>query len=97
LTSRKSESNVSTVAELESRLREIKVKFLGPLSEISNPFAPVSSHRSRIEHFKSALKTPEVTGSEVVEKKEAKLPAVQLPVFDGSDLDSFLKDFERWL
>ena len=31
------------------------------------------------------------------DQKELKLPAVKLPSFDGSDLETFLKDFERWL
>ena len=27
----------------------------------------------------------------------SKLPSLTLPVFDGSDLDAFLKAFDRWL
>lgn len=93
------EVSTSTVAELESRLRDLELRFLGPPSEgSSTPFAPVSSHRSRVERFRAAA--PSGISTETthpVEKKDLKLPAVKLPVFDGSDLDGFLKDWERWL
>ena len=88
-----SESPSSTIAELESRLKDLEIRFLGTPSEVSNPFAPISASKTRIERFKSL-------SSENVERrdqKEMKLPAVTLPSFDGSDLETFLKDFERWM
>ena len=69
------------------------MRFLGPPSKAYNPFAPISACKSRIERFKSLF--PE--NAERRDQKEMKLPAVKLPSFDGSDLETFLKDFERWM
>ena len=94
--------SISTVAELESRLRDLELHFLGPPCQLSNPFNPVSSQRSRIDRFKAISRSSPQTQTqsspqEISEKREVKVPAVQLPVFDGLDLDTFLKDWERWL
>ena len=86
----------STILELEARLRELELKFLGPPSEISvstNPFAPVSSLAKRIERFQSAQPSSEVTQME--KSSTTKLPSLPLPNFDGTDLESFLKSWER--
>lgn len=88
-----SESPSSTIAELESRLKDLEMKFLGTPSEISNPFAPISTSKSRIDRFKSLSGE----NAEKSDQKEMKLPAVKLPSFDGTDLETFWKDFERWL
>ena len=88
----------STISELESRLRELEIKFLGPPSETSGPFAPVSANRSRVERFRvSAGGTSTPSGATEQPKTNPKLPQVKLPSFDGLDLDLFLKDWERWL
>ena len=86
----------STVAELELRLRDLETRFLGPISDhgthVSNLFALVSSIHQRLQHFQQ---TGERRNSE--KSVLSKLPAVQLPTFDGTDLGSFLKNWERWL
>ena len=90
------ESSGSTVAELESRLRDLELRFLGPPSETTScPFAPVSAYHSRIEKFRSFSVNADNTDHK--DRKDMKLPAVKLPTFDGSDLDTFLRDWERWL
>ena len=64
----------STVAEIEARLKELELKYLGPPSEISGPFAPVSAHRSRVERFNfSAENTLPTQGSD---KRDFKLPGM---------------------
>ena len=83
------------MAERESRLRDLEMRFLGPPSEASScPFAPMSAYKSRVEHFKSFSAA---TVSETSERKDMKLPAVILPSFDGQNLEEFLKNWERWL
>ena len=90
----------STLLEIEERLKDLELKFLGPpsdVSAVSNPFQPVSAIRKRIEALAG---TPSLISDKSTEKREpssSKLPAVTLPTFDGSDLDYFLKQFERWM
>ena len=83
----------STVMELEQKLRDLEFRFLGKETPLptSSPFTPLSSLERRIEKFKENLES--LSGPKV----SAKLPPVPLPVFDGGDLELFLKEFERWL
>ena len=60
-----SQSASSTIAELESRLKDLEMRFLGTPSEVSNPFAPISASKSKIERFKSL-------SAETAERKEQK-------------------------
>ena len=82
----------TTIEELELKMKDLELRFLGrelPQPELS-PFTPHTTLERRINHLKETLKS---TSSKV----SAKLPPIPLPVFDGSDLETFLKDFERWL
>jgi hypothetical protein len=82
----------TTIEELELKMKDLELRFLGrevPQPELS-PFTPHTTLERRINNLKETLKT---TSSKV----SAKLPPIPLPSFDGSDLDTFLKDFERWL
>ena len=83
----------SSVQEIESKLKELELKFLGKEFPVgaASPFTPLSTLQKRVQHFKASLQN---VSSESV---QSKLPPVTLPTFDGSDLESFLKDFERWL
>ena len=83
-------SGVSTIAELESRLRDLELRFLGPPTETSCPFNPTSGHRSSVEKFKESC----VSSGTV---RTATFKDAKLPKFNGQDLDRFLKDWERWL
>ena len=56
-----------------------------------SPFTPVSSIRKRIESFQQSALSANIAHA------QSKLPPIPLPVFDGNDLDVFLKDFERWM
>ena len=87
------EPHESTVLELEQKLRDLEFKFLGKETPVPNssPFTPLSSLEKRIHQFRLNLE------SQVGHPVSAKLPPVPLPVFDGSDLELFLKEFERWL
>lgn len=95
-------STSSSILELEARLKELEARFLGPetvpseRTVISSPFAPISAIRQRIESFH--LTQPD-RSSETVSKKEnqTRLPPLPLPTFDGSDLEPFLKEWQRWL
>ena len=58
-----------------------------------SPFAPVSLVRKRIESFQLAILQLQ-TGKEHV---LSQLPPVPVPTFDGSDSETFLKEFERWM
>ena len=85
----------TTVEELEIKLKELELRFLGkelPVGVLS-PFTPVSSLKKRIEQFRHSLQS----SSAEREGVQTKLPPLPLPTFDGSDLDSFLNEFERWL
>ena len=82
-----------TVVELEEKLRELEFRFLGketPSSMLS-PFTPISTLRKRIEQFRSSLHSSTGEGT------QTKLPPVPLPILDGTDLELFLKEFERWM
>ena len=82
----------TTMEELELKMKDLELRFLGrevPRPELS-PFTPHSILEKRIEYLKESLAT---TSSGI----SAKLPPIPLPVFDGSDLEAFLKDFGRWL
>ena len=86
----------TTVEELELKLKELELRFLGkelPVGVLS-PFTPVSSLKRRIEQFRHSLQPTSPREREGVQKK---LPPLPLPTFDGSDLELFLKEFERWL
>ncbi len=79
----------STVEEIELKLKDLEFRVFGkevPKSEAS-PFTPHSSLEKRIRKFKETL------SSDTRSMVSAKLPPVPLPVFDGTDLESFLKDF----
>jgi len=95
-----SNSESSTILELERKLRDLEEKFLGlevftqtsaSLKSVEG-LAPISGNRSRVQKFLSGLANEENSGG-----TSPKLPAARLPLFDGSDLDIFLKDFERFL
>jgi hypothetical protein len=70
------------------------LRYLAPSSHttVSNPFAPISGLSNRIEAFRASL-----SGIHTKDTFSAKLPAIPLPTFDGSDFENFLKEFERWL
>jgi len=85
----------STIVELEQKLKDLESRFLGKesfLSSVQSPFTPISTLQKRIEHLKHSLSSPSVG-----EGVQTKLPLIPLPVFDGVDLENFLKEFERWL
>jgi hypothetical protein len=90
----------STVDEIANRLRELELRYLPSASSTkttsSSPFAPVSSLRQRIQSFQ-VDRTP--VQPQITDRKDvlSRLPPVTLPTFDGSDLDTFLKDWQRWL
>ncbi len=79
---------VERVSEFEKRLLSA---FQDPNLQPKTPsaFAPISAIRKRIDTFES-LETSGIS-------RESKLPPVPLPMFDGSDLDNFLKRWNRWL
>ena len=76
-------------------MKELELRFLGKesIASVLNPFTPVSSLRKRIEQFRHSLQS----SSAEREGVSTKLPPLPLPTFDGSDLENFLKEFERWL
>ena len=80
----------STIEELELKIKDLELRFFGREGQPpeSSPFTPHSILEKRIHHLKESLKS---TSSMV----SAKLPPIPLPVFDGTDLEVFLKDFER--
>ena len=90
----------AAIMELERKMKELESMYLGSsvVASGSNvhgkiPFMPVSSMEKRIQRLKTVLSLPN-DSKEIV---QSKLPAVPVPTFDGSDLESFLKDWERWL
>ena len=97
----------TSISELEARLKELELRYLGPPSEksvTSNPFAPVSSLAKRISKFRSvpspsAQNVEEIATSSQpkITSSSTKLPLLPLPNFDGSDYEGFLKSWERWL
>ena len=85
----------STIVELELKLKELESRFLGKESfatSFQSPFTPLSSLQKRIENLKHSLSS--ASSGEAV---QTKLPPIPLPVFDGTDLENFLKEFGRWL
>ena len=86
----------SVIKELEVKIRELADQILGPSSTISHqsPFAPQSSIKQRIDSFESGIL---LSTADSKENMSSKLPAVPLPSFDGTDLDGFLKEFDRWM
>jgi hypothetical protein len=86
---------MSTIEELEDRMKELEGRYLGSTSSTGGGSAltPMSGHRSMVENF---LKThsDESSGKGEV---SGKLPQVKLPEFDGQNLETFLKDFSRFL
>ena len=90
----------AAILELERKMKELEAAYLGSSVAHSgsvvgskSPFAPISSVEKRLERLKSAMSLSAVQKDVV----QSKLPAVPVPTFDGSDLENFLKDWERWL
>lgn len=87
--------------DLERRLRELELRSVVPseITAVSNPFAPVSSLARRISRFQPPQPTPqpERESQPRVISQTSKLPILPLPTFDGTDLENFLKNWERWL
>jgi len=85
--------------ELEVKMEELAEQYLGPSASSTflakqSPFTPQSSIKKRIESFQGGKFSGQSDGKDNV---SSKLPAVPLPTFDGSDLDGFLKEFDRWM
>ncbi len=78
--------------EIESRVKLLESHFLGSSTDHS-VFAPVSTIRKRIDSFCASKSS----GSSPESFSQSKLPPVTLPTFNGSDLDIFLKRWQRWL
>lgn len=84
----------NTVQEIEIKMKNLEARYLGSSAgSHGSPFSPISGLRSRIEK----LRCMPNDGSNGQVGAQSKLPAVPLPVFDGADLEDFLKQFERWL
>ena len=86
----------SVIKELEIKMKELADQILGPSSTIchQSPFAPQSGLKKRLESFQSGTF---LGANEIKHHVSSNLPAVPLPSFDGSDLESFLKEFDRWM
>ena len=86
------------IKELEIKMKELADHYLGTTSQTTHvthhgcPFTPMSSIKKQIQKFELGLHI----GKEGREHVQTKLPPVSVPVFDG-DLETFLKEFERWL
>ena len=83
--------------ELELKMKELAAHYLGSVpstvvQEIS-PFAPQSSIQKRLASLQSGILLRQERSSHI----SSKLPPVPVPTFDGTDLEAFLKEFERWM
>ena len=59
-------------------------------SPVPSPFAPSNSGLKRLIDLETTFSVPTST-------MPTRVPTVELPKFDGSDLESFYRDFLRWL
>ena len=95
------------IRELEEKMKLLAESILGP-SSISagnntsviasssgrgcantNPFTPVSTLQSQIAILEGTLGAK----AQLAEPYSAKLPAMPVPIFEGTDLDIFMQDF----
>ena len=85
----------TVVKELEAKMKELADHVLGKSSSTisQSPFAPASSIRRKIESLQSSI----LEAQNAQQNAQSKLPPVPVPNFDGSDLESFLKEFGRWM
>ena len=85
----------TVVKELEAKMKELADHVLGRSSSTisQSPFAPVSSIKKKIESLQSSI----LEAQNAQQNAQSKLPPVPVPNFDGSDLESFLKEFSRWM
>ena len=83
----------STFEEIQQKMKELELRYLGTdgsdKSQSEGPFRPINTLRKRIEAFRP--KDPQQNAV------QTKLPPLPLPIFDGTDLEAFLKEFERWM
>ena len=87
-----SETETSTIRELEEKLRALEVELLGKTVE-NSPFTPLPSIKRQLAELKKLSES--VASSSL--GTAARLPPVTLPSFDGQDLEGFLREVLRWL
>ena len=81
------------IKELQAKMQSLADSILGPTKTSMSPFAPVSSIAKRIQ----SLETSILEAKSCQLHTQSKLPALPVPSFDGSDLEVFLKEFQRWM
>jgi hypothetical protein len=81
------------IKELQAKMQTLADSILGPSKTTMSPFAPVSSITKRIQNFEASIL--EARNSNL--HAQTKLPSLSVPTFDGSDLEAFLKEFQRWM
>lgn len=89
----------TTIEEMERKLKILEDQFIGSTASSSSksPFQPLTSLRRRIEALKGSDSEETARSITTTAVAASRLPAVNLPSFDGSDLETFLKEFSRWL
>ena len=86
-----------SMEEIRQRLHELELSYLGGGAASSpgfgsSPFAPTTTLSRRIEELKATKRI-----SEFDVKTSSRLPQIDPPKFDGTDLEGFSRDFLLWL
>ena len=90
-----------TLEEIEEKMRELERLFLDktlvslPPSLGMSPFSPLPSLEKQYQKLKMEMdQPPEEKDKQTL---QGKLPQVECPMFDGQDLESFVRNFSRFL
>ena len=94
-----SEAEISTIRELEGKLKALELEVLGRETEGNGPFTPISSIKRRLDELKkNSEKSSDSSGPPPVHPSAStKLPAIALPSFGGMDFEFFCKEFFRFM
>lgn len=88
----------TTTQEIQLKLKELEEAIFSRSTILSNPnmspFAPVPTLKARLEELK---KVTDNTSQGPENHSQSKLPAINPPTFDGSDYETFCKEFLRFL
>ena len=88
----------STTQEIQLKLKELEDAIFSRSTLTGNPnqspFAPVPTLKAKLEELKMAT---ENTSQGPGHHSQSKLPAINPPTFDGSDYETFCKEFLRFL
>ena len=87
--------DVSTVRDIEEKLKHLEMELLGRESApVNSPFTPVSAFKKRLEELKKFAADSEQSSSSMPPNGiSTKLPSIPLPMFDGVEHEFFLKEF----